>query len=87
MDPTTVFCPHSVCPARGRVGQGNIRIHSRQEKRFLCTECRKTFAATKGTVFYRLRTSTELVVTVVTLLATASRSAVSNSSSVCVSTA
>src|SRR5919109_244216 len=32
-------------------------------------ECRKTFTATKGTVFYRLRTAAELVVTVVTLLA------------------
>lgn len=69
MDPTTVFCPNLVCPARGRVGRGNINIHSRQEQRFICTQCRKTFAATKGTVFYRLRTSTELVVTVVTLLA------------------
>ena len=32
-------------------------------------QCHKTFAATKGTVFYRLRTSAELVVTVVTRLA------------------
>jgi transposase-like protein len=69
MDPTTVFCPNPVCPARGHVSQGNISIHSRSEKRFICTQCLKTFAATKGTVFYRLRTSTELVVTVVTLLA------------------
>jgi transposase-like protein/IS1 family transposase len=69
VDPTTVFCPNPVCPARGHVGAGNINIHSRKEKRFLCTQCRKTFVATKGPVFYRLRTSTELVVTVVTLLA------------------
>ena len=58
MDPTTVCCPNPVCPARGHIRQGNIRLHSRQEKRFLCTPCRKTFAATQGTVFYRLRTST-----------------------------
>ena len=69
MDPTTVCCPNPVCPARGHVRQGNIRLHSRQEKRFLCTPCRKTFAATQGTVFYCLRTSTALVVTVVTVLA------------------
>jgi transposase-like protein len=62
MDPTTVFCPNPVCPARGHVSQGHISIHSRSEKRFICTQCHKTFAATKGTVFYRLRTSTELVV-------------------------
>jgi len=35
----------------------------------LCTECRKTFSATKGTAFYRLRTSAETVSLVVTLLA------------------
>ena len=69
MDPTTIFCPNLACPARGQVGQGNIGIHSRQEQRFVCKQCHKTFTATKGTVFYRLRTSAELVVTVVTLLA------------------
>jgi transposase-like protein len=69
MDPTSVFCPNSMCPARGHVNQGHISIHSRLEKRFICTQCHKTFAAAKGTVFYRLRTSTELVVTVVTWLA------------------
>ena len=69
MDPTTVFCPNLACPARGQIGQGNIGIHSRKDKRFLCTACHKTFSATKGTVFYRLRTSAETVVIVVTLLA------------------
>ena len=69
MDPTTVFCPNLACPARGQTGQGNIGIHSRQDKRFLCTACRKTFAATKGTAFYRLRTPAETVTLVVTLLA------------------
>jgi transposase-like protein/IS1 family transposase len=69
MNPTTVFCPNLACPARGQTGQGNIGIHSRKDQRFICTQCRKTFTATKGTVFYRLRTSAELVVLVVTLLA------------------
>ena len=69
MDPTTTFCPNSACPARGQTGQGNIGIHSRQDRRFICKQCRKTFTATKGTVFYRLRTAAELVVLVVTLLA------------------
>jgi len=57
------------CPARGQIGQGNIGIHSQKDRRFICTQCRKTFSATKGTVFYRLRTSAETVVIVVTLLA------------------
>jgi transposase-like protein len=69
MDPTTVFCPNLACPARGQTGQGNIGIHSRKDKRFLCTACHKTFSATKGTVFSRLRTSAETVVLVVTVLA------------------
>jgi transposase-like protein/IS1 family transposase len=69
MDPATTCCPNLACPARGQTGRGNIGIHSRKEKRFICTECDKTFSATKGTVFYRLRTSAETVAIVVTLLA------------------
>src|SRR5436305_5393586 len=69
MDPTTVFCPNLACPARGQIGQGNIGIHSHKDRRFICTQCRKTFSATKGTVFYRLRTAAETVALVMTLLA------------------
>jgi transposase-like protein len=69
MDPTTTFCPNLACPARGQTGQGNIGIHARKEQRYICQVCHKTFSASKGTVFYRLRTSAETVVTVVTLLA------------------
>ena len=46
-----------------------IFIHSQKDRRFRCTECHKTFSATKGTVFYRLRTAAETVSLVVTLLA------------------
>jgi transposase-like protein len=69
MDPTSVFCPNRHCHARGQTGQGNIGIHSRKAQRFICHACHKTFSATAGTVFYRLRTSAETVVIVVTLLA------------------
>lgn len=69
MDPTAVSCPNFDCHARGQIGQGNIGIHSQKEQRLICKECRKTFSATKGTVFYRLHTAAETVVTVVTLLA------------------
>jgi len=69
MDPQTVFCHNPVCPARGQVGKGNIGIHSRKDRRYICHVCNTTFAATKGTAFYRLRNSKELVVIVVTLLA------------------
>src|SRR5205807_6788027 len=69
MNPTTVFCPNLACPARGQGGQSHVRSHARKDQRFLCTACHKTFAATKGTVFYRLRTAAETVSLVVTLLA------------------
>ena len=69
MDPTPVFCPNLECPARGQTGKGNIGIHSRKEGRFRCRQCRKTFAATTGTVWYRLRTAAAEVRVVLTLLA------------------
>ncbi len=69
MDPTTVFCPNPHCHARGQTGQGNIGIHSQKDQRFICHACHKTFSARKGTVFYRLRTTAETVVRVVSLLA------------------
>ena len=69
MDPQTVFCHNSACPARGQVGKGNIDVHSLKERRCKCHVCGKTFSETKGTVFYRLRTARDVVVLVVTLLA------------------
>jgi transposase-like protein len=69
MDPTTTFCPNRHCPARGHTGRGNIGIHAQKEQRFICHACHQTFSATKGTVFYRLRTAAETVSLVVTLLA------------------
>jgi transposase-like protein/IS1 family transposase len=69
MDPTTTFCPNLACSARGQTGQGNIGIHSCKDKRFICTACHKTFSATKGTAFSRLRTPAETVSLVRTLLA------------------
>src|SRR5712692_228460 len=69
MDPQKVFCPNWACPARGRTGAGNIGIHSQKEQRYICRECHKTFAARKGTAFYRLRTAADTVSLVITLLA------------------
>jgi transposase-like protein len=69
MDPTAICCPNLACPARGQTGQGNMRLHSCKDQRFLCTECHKTCSATKGTACSRLRTSAETVSLVVTLMA------------------
>jgi transposase-like protein len=68
MDPQAQFCHNPDCPARGQRGQGNIRIHSRKERRYRCTTCNTTFAATRGTPFYRLETPPETITTVTTLL-------------------
>jgi transposase-like protein len=68
MNPQTQFCHNPQCPARGRVGQGNMQVHSQREQRYRCTLCGQTFTATKGTPFYRLRTAADLVTTVLTRL-------------------
>lgn len=35
MDPITTCCPNLLCSARGQTGEGNRRIHARQDQRFL----------------------------------------------------
>jgi transposase-like protein len=69
MDPQRVFCPNPDCPASGQSGEGNIRVHSRTERRYRCQVCGKTFSGRQGTAYYRLRTDEETVTRVVTLLA------------------
>jgi transposase-like protein len=69
MNPSVLFCPNPDCPKRGLVGQGQIRSHSRKERRLRCLACGKTFAETSGTPFYRLHTEHTVVTWVVTLLA------------------
>lgn len=68
MDPSAQFCPNFYCLNRGKTGLGNIRVHSRKERRFRCITCDKTFAATKNTPYYRLHKSLDLVTLVLTLL-------------------
>ncbi len=68
MDPSAVFCPNLACPDKGQQGQGNIGIHSQKERRYCCKTCRGTFAATRGTAFYRVHHSMDLLVLVVTLV-------------------
>ena len=68
MDPRQQFCHNAACPARGRAGQGNIGVHSRAEQRYICHTCGRTFAATRGTAFYRLRRPADVVTVVLILL-------------------
>jgi transposase-like protein len=57
------------CAARGQVGKGNIHTHSLKDKRCICDVCGQTFATTRGTIFYRLRSDPQLVMWVIVLLA------------------
>src|ERR1700722_11031037 len=68
MDPLTPYCHNPDCPARGQPGFGNIRVHSRAERRYRCTTCGRTFAVTRDTPYYRLKKSADLVTLVITLL-------------------
>src|SRR3989440_8732953 len=69
MDASLVFCSNVDCKARGEVGQGNIVSHGRTRPRSRCKSCGKTFSAKEGTMFAGLRKPTEVIMTVVTLLA------------------
>jgi len=69
IDASKQFCPNSACSARGKIGQGNIRIHDRKRQRYRCTRCKQTFSARRGTMLEGLRKPTELIVIVVILLA------------------
>lgn len=69
MNPQQIFCLNLDCPARGQVGADNISVHSHQEQRYSCKVCQRTFAASKGTIFYRLKTEAQVVIMVLTLLA------------------
>lgn len=69
MNPHEQFCPNQDCPARGKVGAGNIVIHSQKEQRCKCTTCGRTFSIRKGTPLYGIKHCLDLFVVVVTLLA------------------
>lgn len=69
MNPQEQFCPNSGCHASGKVGGGNIVIHSRQEQRYKCRCCGKSFSERKGTAVYGIKHPEWLFVQVTTLLA------------------
>jgi len=67
MNPQEQVCPNLQCSASGK--DGKIGIHSRQDQRYRCKVCGRTFTATLGTAYYRLKKSHELFTLVVSLLA------------------
>jgi transposase-like protein len=69
VDTKGVFCANPDCADRGVPDKGNVKAHSHKERRFRCLTCKKTFAATSGTPFFRLHKDQSLFLCVVTLLA------------------
>ncbi len=53
------FCPNPDCPDYGKVNHGNLINYGQNRAgtpRRYCKTCKKAFAITKGTLFYRRRT-------------------------------
>lgn len=69
MDPTKASCPNPECPMHGQIGEDNIALHSKKEKRWRCRKCGRTFAATRGTIFYRRKYDHRFISEVVSLMA------------------
>jgi transposase-like protein len=68
MNPQGVFCANPACADRGVTDKGNVKVHSHKERRFRCLTCKKTFAASSGTPFFRLHKDQSLFLCVITLL-------------------
>ncbi len=69
MNPHDVFFPNPDCPARGRVGEGNITHHARTPPRYCCAVCRKTFGARAARPFHRRATAEATITGILTLVA------------------
>jgi transposase-like protein len=68
MNPQEQFCHNLECRDRGKVGVGNIGIHSQKDRRYRCQTCKKTFSERKGTALWGLRKESSLFIIVITLL-------------------
>ena len=62
------WCANAQCRDVGKVGAGNIVVHSYVERRYGCRTCRQTFSADKGTFFETVRSDRLAVIEVFALL-------------------
>jgi transposase-like protein len=69
MDRDQLSCLNPNCSLYGKLGAGNISIHSNADKRYYCTLCKERFSARQGTIFYNLNTDEEKVLLALKLLA------------------
>jgi transposase-like protein len=69
------FCPNESCPDYGKrqsERQGNLKKAGKTKRgrqRYLCKTCGRTFTETKGTIFYRRRTSEEEIIETLAFIA------------------
>lgn len=67
-----MFCPNEKCSIYGRVWAGNVwgyGTYGKQGRRYyICKACRKTFSETTGTIFFNLKTDTEMVIKTLSML-------------------
>ncbi len=66
------FCWNQACPDYSKINAGNLRKFGQTRKgvpRLQCKTCKKVFAKTKGTLFYRLRHSEQTVTECLALVA------------------
>lgn len=66
------FCPNSECPLHASVDEANIikfGTSKRGVQRYRCKSCQTTFAATRGTLFYRKHAEGKDILETLALLA------------------
>ncbi len=62
------FCDNIDCDKYGKVGENNIRTHSRAHHQVYCKSCKQIWVITKDTFFYNLKSPVSLVLEVLKLL-------------------
>ena len=65
------FCLNEACEDYQKVNHGNMIKHGKTDKgvqRHICKTCKKSFTATKGTMFYRCRHTEEKIAECMSLL-------------------
>ena len=62
------FCDNRDCHYYGKIGENNIRTHSRLQHQVYCKACKQIWIITKGTFFYNLKAPVPLILEVLQLL-------------------
>ena len=62
------FCDNIDCGKYGKIGENNIRTHSRLHHQVYCKTCKQIWVITKDTFFYNLQSPVALILEVLKLL-------------------